>query len=199
MIQNIHKTYNAYVLYQALKRHFTSLSYDFIKYNGKINCRIDSFAKRKDTFHYYKLACLIDPKHFLIANFMAGNIDVWLGDLLHESQYHDTYKKWVAKQQSISYVFQNDLNQLKDKFQENFTIHNGEYPFIVKLYQQKKINIETLIIFDDMFKLFLQWSKEIDDKIIFLDINNLVVKSKPFITYNKQNIKNILIERYKKI
>ena len=39
--------YETYVLYSALKNHFTTESYDFIKYNGSMS------TGRKDFKHYH--------------------------------------------------------------------------------------------------------------------------------------------------
>ena len=44
----------AFALYNALKLHFTSDSYDFIKYHGKTNVSTQTFMKRKDKYSFYK-------------------------------------------------------------------------------------------------------------------------------------------------
>ena len=36
--------YEAYKLYLAIKLHFSTEDYDFIKHNGKVNCSLDSFT-----------------------------------------------------------------------------------------------------------------------------------------------------------
>ena len=39
--------YDAYKIYIALKSHFNG-DYDFVKYNGKTNVKVDSFLKKGD-------------------------------------------------------------------------------------------------------------------------------------------------------
>ena len=49
---DIYQGYNAYITYLAIKQHFTSPEYDFIKYNGKVRASKDSFLKRRDKFFF---------------------------------------------------------------------------------------------------------------------------------------------------
>ena len=46
----------AYALWNALKLHFTSDSYDYFKYNGKTNVSKQTFSIRKDKYQFYKLS-----------------------------------------------------------------------------------------------------------------------------------------------
>ena len=46
-MKNIYEGFKAYKLYLAVKNHFTT-SYDYFKYNGKVNAKEDSFLKRRD-------------------------------------------------------------------------------------------------------------------------------------------------------
>ena len=66
--------YEAYELFQALKRHFTQEKFDFFKYRGHINTSKEAFENRKDKWHFYKLSRKFGTKQeltdFLIANFL---------------------------------------------------------------------------------------------------------------------------------
>ena len=42
------KGFAAYVTFLAIKQHFTVDSYDFFKYNGKVNAKYDSFVTKND-------------------------------------------------------------------------------------------------------------------------------------------------------
>ena len=44
----------AFALYNALKLHFTSDSYDYFKYHGKTNVSKQTFTTRKDKYQFYK-------------------------------------------------------------------------------------------------------------------------------------------------
>jgi len=64
--------YEAYALWNALKLHFTSDSYDFFKYNGKTNVSKQSFTHNKSKYQFYKLArkySIDELKHFMLLTF----------------------------------------------------------------------------------------------------------------------------------
>ena len=46
----------AYALWNALKLHFTSDSYDYFKYNGKTNVSKSTFSTNKSKYQFYKLS-----------------------------------------------------------------------------------------------------------------------------------------------
>ena len=73
----------AFALYNALKTHFTSSSYDYFKYHGKTNVSKDTFMKRKDKYQFYKLSrkySLVELKDFFVANFIYGS-STWVGEM----------------------------------------------------------------------------------------------------------------------
>ena len=48
--------YEVYKLYLAIKLHFTTKSYDVVKYKGKVRVKPETFRKRKDMVSLKKLA-----------------------------------------------------------------------------------------------------------------------------------------------
>ena len=40
--------FDVYKVYLGVKLHFTTASYDYIKYGGKVNAKLITFTKRKD-------------------------------------------------------------------------------------------------------------------------------------------------------
>jgi len=104
----------AYALWNALKLHFTSESYDYFKYNGKTNVSKQTFTTNKSKYQFYKLSRkynLDELKNFYIANFIQGKGD-WVGDLLQDGD--ENYTKWQKTQQSLTYTFENDIMYMFD-------------------------------------------------------------------------------------
>ena len=87
--------YDTYIAYLALQRHFTS-SYDYFKYNGKVNASPQSFEIRKDKFQFYKLSKHNDYKNYIVANMVNSDKKIWVGDLL-TNESDDIYKQWLKK------------------------------------------------------------------------------------------------------
>ena len=192
-LYNTKDAYEMYVYYLALKRHFTS-SYDYHKYNGKINASITSFETRKDKFFFYKLSKRSDAKDFILSN-MVNNPKIWIGDMLSDNG-EQVFTEWTRRQQSLSYIFKSELGKLDEDFDSNLITKDGQHPKLLRLHTSGNISKETLIIIDDLTNVFSYWSKKILDNIIFPDILNICSKYKPFLNYDKSKMKQILVAQF---
>ena len=186
--------FDLYVYYLALKRHFTS-NYDFFKYNGKVKANAMSFENRKDKFFFYKLTKYPNPKDHILAN-VVENPDVWIGDLL-EDKAKDVYDKWLKIRESLSYTFRTDLGKLDYDDPNRDIMTSGEHPNLLKLYMQGQFHIESLIILDGLMKIFSYWDKNIQDTILWPDINRKCRNYKPFLQYEKSKMRKIVLDKYK--
>lgn len=186
--------FQIYMYYLALKRHFTT-DYDFFKYNGKVKASQQSFENRKDKFFFYKLSKRKDAKEFILAN-MIAEPTLWVGDMLDNTRAEEIYEEWAKRQQSLSYAFKNDLSELKDDFNSNLLVNGGQHPHLLRLYNMKRVNVETLVIIDDLVGNFSYWEKKIADPIIFPSINRFVAKVRPFIQYDRAKMKSILLDKF---
>ena len=188
--------FDTYVCYLAMKRHFTS-TYDFFKYNGKVNAKSDAFENRKDKFFFYKLSKKRDAKNFLLANIIV-NPNVWAGELV-DDKAETIYTEWSKRKQALTYQFKSDINELEDDFNSNFLVENGQHQRMLKLYMMNRISLETLVILCELTGCLSHWEKSIKDTIVFPDINRLVKKYSPFIEYEKSKMKQILLDKYNAI
>lgn len=190
----IMEPFDAYKKYLALKHHFTSDSYDYFKYNGKVNVKSTSFDVRKDKYMFYKLSKKKDVEGYLIAN-MLNDGKTWIGDLL-SSESEQIYINWLKRQESLSYVFENDISKLDDDMNVNFKSINGEYPLALLLYLRKEICLETLIIIDKAIEIFKHWNKSIQDTVMWPDIYKKCLKYQSFLKIEKKTYVNLLKSRF---
>ena len=172
----------AFALYNSLKLHFTSDSYDYFKYNGKTNVSQDSFLKRKDKYTFYRLSrkySLEELRNFYVANFLQG--DKWVGDM-NTADGEQVYIKWQKTQQSLTYIFENDIIYLFDKYKpkEMFEL-SGNYPNLLKELMEDNIHIETIVYMNMMMGFLKVWKKEITDDIIWPNWELKMRKYQPFI------------------
>ena len=188
----------AYALWNALKLHFTSDSYDAIKYSYKTNVSKQSFTVRKDKYQFYKLSRkyeLEELKNFYIANFIQGNAD-WVGDLIQNGD--DNYTKWKKTQESLTYTFENDVTYLFDTYApgEMFKIV-GNYPNLLKELMQGKIHIETLLYMNMIMGFLPNWKKQIQEDIVWPEWELKLRQYQPIIfdQYKIQKFQDILRER----
>lgn len=183
-----------YVKYLAMKKHFTSDGYDYHKYNGKIRASYDKFRTRNDVYFFEKLSRRDDPEKLMLSN-MIVKPNVWIREML-EQEGEDRYVDWQRKMDSLSRIFTSDLNQLDDNYQANFTSVNGQHPLVMTMYLQKKITLETITIFSTIANIFPYWDEKIVDKIVAGDIIRLIRKYRPFLEIDEKKFKNIVKKRF---
>ena len=191
--------YAAFAMYNSLKLHFTSKSYDYFKYHGKTNVSSVTFLKRKDKYTFYKLSrkySFDELRDFYVANFLEG--DKWVGDMVKEGE--EVYKKWQKTQQSLTYTFENDIIYLLSNGgspDEMLEVKPNGYPILMRMTQLKQVSLETLVILNDLLKFFPMWTKKIDDDILWPDFKMKCEKYTPFLNYDKVKFKEILKEKIK--
>ena len=187
--------YESYVMYLAMKRHFTSETYDFINYNGIIPVSPAAFDARKDKYQFQKLSKKTDVRNFLLSNFVENGPNIWVGDLVSNGRSDHIYNVWLGRQQSLTRTFINDLNKLKPDFDTNFVpTENSSHPYLLKLFLSKSISIETLIILNDLVAFFPAWCKILKDDPVWSTLHLRCKKYRPFLNYDKAKFKELAIK-----
>jgi len=189
--------YEAFGIFQALKLHFTSDTYDFFKYNGKSKVSVDAFENRKDKYHFYKLSRRLTNRDdlimFIVANFVQ-NENIWVGDLLTEES-ETIYRQRQKVIQSLSYIFENDCRKLFDGVDnpnEFLKVTNGEYPVLMTKTLQRDIEIETLCIINKILGFMPNWNNKIEDTIRWPLFYRKVIKFSEFLPKDVTKFKMIL-------
>ena len=147
--------FETYVKYLALKKHFTSDAYDYVKYNGKIRASIDTFRTRNDAYSFLKLSKKDDVVNFMLANFI-NNPNTWIRELL-DAEAENRYLEWKKKIESLTYTFKSELKNLDEDWTANFVSRDGQHPYIMTQYSQKKISLETFTILTHAANIFDYW------------------------------------------
>lgn len=185
--------FDCYKTYIALKNHFETPSYDYFRYNGKVNASFDSFCARRDKYQFSKLSKKEDVQSYILANLVAQKKIGWVGDLLSE-EAETNFKTWQKRQQSLTYIISEDLSGF-DNLKEVLVVKNNQHPQLLKMYLQKKVCIETLIIIDKFTNMFEYWNKHINDPIVWPSVFMLAEKYKPFFKFDKNKFKQLLKDK----
>ena len=179
--------FEAYKEYIALKNHFSKKDYDYVKYNGKTGLKPASFDKRKDKVFFEKLAKNPDYHEFLIAN-LSDNPKLWIRDLAYSEVAQSTYQIWKKRNQSLTYNFKNDFKKI---IQEP---GGQQHPAALRLYLGNQISLESLCIFVKMTKAIIYWDSKLEYDPIWDDVRMKVVKYTPFIKFDYDKVKQIMID-----
>jgi hypothetical protein len=189
--------YGAYLLFLALRTHFTSAKYDFFQMNGKLRATKESYLKRNDKAFFEKVAKLYNAeelKNFYIANFLEDRH--YITDMLEEDA-HGAFYELQKRQQSLSYIFKNDMDRVfEHDCKRAFSIVDGEYPHIINLTLRQSIAFESAVILNDFIPYTDKFDKYLgDDDIIWSRLALKVRKYRPFLKYDSDRIKAILKEK----
>ena len=178
--------YEAFGLYQAIKLHFTTDSYDFFKYGGKSRISVDAFDNRKDKYYFHKLSRRLtnrdDLVMFLVANFIEDD-KCWVGNLLSEES-ESIYRQRQRVLQSMSYIFENDCRKIFDGVSNPNAIlqsESGDYPELLKRALRNEIEIESLIIMNSILGFFPMWNRKISDTVRWPEFYRKVTKYAAFL------------------
>lgn len=188
------QSFNAYVKFLALKKHFTTDNYDYFKYNGKVRANYETFMSRNDAYSFAKLSKKDDPEGLILSNLLI-NKNIWVRDLL-DTEGETRYINWKKKIESLSYIFKSELAHLNDEYKQNFISRDGQHPLLMTLLLQKKISLETFTILAFMANIFSYWSEKVVDKHVSFDIINKSKKYKPFLDYDEKRFKDIVRDRF---
>jgi hypothetical protein len=192
--------FESYKLYNALKLHFET-DYDALKYNFKTNVSAQSFFKRKDKYFFAKIAKHYekDLKGYYVSNFKHGVS--YVGEMVNEVGERN-YRDHRKTLESISRVFQNDINKLSEQkmeFDDLFKSEDGQHPLIIQLWMQEEITLETVVILNSLIGFIPRESKKISETLIWPDIKRKIEKYTPFVTFNSTKCKLILLEGFTNI
>lgn len=188
---------DAYKVYLGIKNHFTQDSYDWFKYNKKVNVTYDSFMKRKDKIFFAKLGNRKDAylEDFLVSNFLHDT-KMWVGELLSE-ECEERYKEWKRKQESLTYIFKNEMDFVSgwtpEQLNEFFDAKGGDHPPIIKKYLRGDISLETLAILNSVLHFVKRYDIMIHDPI-YKEVSKICRKYQPFLSYDTVKMKKALRE-----
>ncbi len=182
--------FNTYIDYLALKRHFTTKTYDYHKYQGKVKASFNTFQTRNDVFFFYKLSQRPESRNLILSN-LIHNPNVWVRELLEEKG-EERYIGWKKRIDGLTYYFQQDLKQLDDDYKANFVVPNGQHPKLISLVLQQKISLETFTLLTNLSNVLDYWAETVVDKLIAGDKITLSRKYFPFLDIDRKKFLAII-------
>lgn len=187
--------YEAFKLYLALKRHFTS-SYDFHKYGGKLKVTEATFEKRNDKAFFFKLAKHPDLQGLLVSTFVQKG-DLWVGDIIHNQEVAQLHQEWKKVQESFVYSFKNDLAALPG-IEKSIEVVAGQHPLLLQRVLSHQTRIETMMALNGAIRFVPSWNEKIIDPIVWPDVRFKCRKYLPFITIDKVQIEKVIVDNMRR-
>ena len=194
--------FDVFKTYLGVKLHFTSDNYDYYKYDGKVNCKLETFTKRNDRYFFHKLSKQYDRDNivdFFVANFIHNN-KKWVGNLL-QNDGRDIYLDFKKRKESFGYHFRSDLVAISNdftnrglSFDDGFLCSGGQHPRLLRLLIQKRASFQTIVALNYFLSFTKNWDKEITENVVWPKISSTIAKLKPFVKFNTTECKLIMKE-----
>ena len=183
---------DVYLMYCALKAHFSKSDYNYFKYEGKTRIKRDSFFKRKDRFFFVRLSKKYteyeDIKNYLIANFIKEPTG-------YVAQFYDKiYEEWLYKKQNFYTIFTDEMRPLVNQFQPLFEVKSTTHPKLLQEYLGQRISLETLIILNELVSYVDNWDKKMTEDFIWKDLKKLMNNYKGFLTIDTKRYRILLLK-----
>ena len=183
---------DVYLMYCAMKAHFSKNDYDFFTYKGKSRVSRNSFYKRKDRVFFVKLSKKYseeeDLKNYMVANFIMDRRG-------YVANFNDeNYEQWKEKRSNFYNIFTNEIRPLVKNFNPLFEVKKSEHPILLKEYLGKRVSLETLIILDELVNFSKTWDTSMTEDYIWFDLKKLMNNYKRFLTIDKNQYRIQLLK-----
>lgn len=188
--------YEVYVTYLAIKRHYSTPSYDFFKYHGKIKCSPEAFKKSKDRLFFERLSRKKKPQEivdFFVSNFVASDnpSSLWIGDIIRNGE--EVYQESKRVRESLSYIFEQDLRALTESQHlfELVKIDGSKHPKLLRSYLNHSLRFESFFLFVTVLNLKEKYDEALQDPIWAI-VSNKIDKYAPFLNFDSSKYRGII-------
>jgi len=188
--------FEVYQKYLSLKQHFNKVDYDYFKFKGKVRANARSFENRKDKHHFVRLSKIYkeeDLTKFFVSNFVKSS-DLWIGNLT-SPEGRENYISWKSKIQSLPYVFENEVDEILDDYNDFNTLFDcvdGQHPPVLRSVFGGDLSIESFIIMDSILRFSSVFNQKIEESVMWPNLYSMCIKYAPFLVVNKQKYVDIL-------
>ena len=118
--------------------------------------------------------------------------------LFRSEEAEKIYKDWLKKNQSLTYVFKEDIKKLNDDFNSNFVCQENQHPILFKKFLGKEICLETLCLLLEFSNAMKHWNSKMEYDLVWETFRNKIEKYAPFIKCDKDKLRKICVEHFTK-
>ena len=195
---------DVYKTYLAFKQHFSNPTFDFFKYDGKVNAKEETYQARNDFYFFETLARKLtdqEVKEYMLASFVAAEdpSKVWIGDIKRTGK--DCWVAWQKGQATLGYAFEQDLDAVAQYMEAKGHTFNdlfetmGGHPPLLRLYIRGEVSLDTIIIMDIVLGYTQRWDKVLRDPL-WEQLSFKIRKYKPFLSIPSHKYKQSLREKF---
>ena len=188
--------FRCYKYYIAIKLHFTKDAYNVFETRGNVKGSEQAFIARNDRYLFERIA----RKHqtdrevikYFVANFSYGNDAV----VYNENDAEDNLQEWNRRKESLTRVFENDLNEVVLQKEKNnlsrkqiFEFNLDSYPLLLKMYIGKKVTIETMFLLNKLDGYLNLWHNS--SMLLWEEERRRIEKCEGFVKFDPPRLSQI--------
>jgi hypothetical protein len=188
--------FDVYLIYIAIKTHFTKKSYDYFRYGASAKASEEKFKQRNDVYFFEKLAKNLKNKQeveqYFVSNFIV-NSNFYIKEMSDKN-----YVDWKKKTQSISYLFESDLDKilmreptLQDAMKCNSRVHST----LLKMHYGDQIMLETLVLLNRGVNFAERYDHILSGDPIWGRTSELIKRYSLFLQVDMEKIKKIITSK----
>ena len=196
--------FDVYRTYLAFKQHFSNPNFDFFQYDGKVRAKETTYQQRSDFYFFETLARKLTKQEiheYMLASFVSSEdpSKVWIGYIKRSGK--DCWLAWQKQHSSLRYVVEQDLNAVVEYMEAKRYSFNdifktlGGHPPLLKLFINKRISLETLVILDMILGYIIQWDSCLRDPL-WEQLSFKIKKYKPFLCINTMKYRPLIKEAF---
>ena len=189
--------FRCYKYYIAIKLHFTKDNYNVFETRGNVKGSEQAFIARNDRYLFERIA----RKHqtdrevikYFVANFSYGNDAV----VYNENDAEDNLQEFTRRRESLTRVFENDLNEVVLQKEKNnlsrkqiFEFNLDSYPLLLKMYIGKKVTVETMFILSKINGYLKMWHNN-SSMVLWEEEIRRIEKCEGFIKFDEAKLSQI--------
>ena len=126
-----------YKMYLAIRQHFNpdnKYAYTSVREKSSANqslvkCSKESYEKRSNVIYFTKISKMFHANPRKIEDYIVANIlknPKWGGSHLTDDESVSTYKEWLRRVESLSYLFETDNKHLRNRCIAEYRSKNVE-------------------------------------------------------------------------
>jgi len=190
------KAFDVYLIYIAIKTHFTKKTYDYFRYGASIKASEEKFNQRNDVYFFEKLAKNLKTKkeveQYFVSNFVVNS------NFYIKEMSDGNYLDWKKKTQSISYLFESDLDKIllrESTLQDAMQCNKGVHSTTLKMYFADQIMLETLVLLDMVIDFTNRYDNVLLGDPIWGSVSELIKRYGPFLQVDKSKVKKVILSK----
>lgn len=187
--------YNLFKTYVALKSHFTTDDYDFIRYGGKCKITEKAYQKRKDVKSFRVVAGWLPQKlcvPFLVSHFVDLTSFNMSFVMENPAKSQKIFNRWKERTKDVLEAYRTDLRTIAVEsnysWRDCITQRDEDYPLLFKMVMSGRITPETYSMLDSLFHFTNKDYKGMDTDVMFLSLNVKYRKYRRFLAPSLEDL-----------